>query len=392
MLKAMMNPLLPKRTAMTFVILLGIVSLFADMTYEGARSITGQYLVVLGASGTVVGVVSGLGELIGYGLRLISGYVSDKTGKYWLLTFVGYTINLLAVPLLALAGNWPLAAALIIMERLGKSLRSPAKDAMLSYASKEIGRGWGFGLHEAMDQIGAILGPLFVSCVLYYQGTYQMSFGLLLIPALCALSVLTCARFLYPRPQDLEIEVPGIRHEHFTKKFWLYIVAISCVAAGYVDFPLIAFHFKKAESISDVWIPILFSISMAADGISALVCGRFFDRKGLSVLIFVTGLASLFAPLVFIDGFYFALVGVILWGIGLGAQESIMRAVVANLVLMNKRGTAYGILNVWFGISWFLGSALMGFLYDVSLPSLIIFSLAIQWVSIPIFLAVKNAK
>lgn len=383
---------LSKNTAIKFVILLGIVSLFADMTYEGARSITGQYLAILGASGTIVGLVGGFGELIGYGFRLLSGYVSDRTGKYWLVTFIGYAINLLAVPLLALAGNWPLAASLMILERFGKAIRNPSRDAMLSYATKETGRGWGFGLHEAMDQMGAIIGPLIVSWVLYYQGSYQMSFGILLIPAICALSVLACARMLYPRPQDLEVENSNLKSEGFTKRYWLYIAALCCVAAGYVDFPLIAFHFKKASVMSDAWMPIIFSISMGAAGVAALIFGRLYDTKGFSVLIFATVLASFFAPLVFMDDFYFVLIGMILWGIGLGTQESIMRAVVANLVQMNKRGTAYGILNIWFGVFWFLGSALMGFLYDVSLISLIIFSLGIQLAAIPILFAVKNAK
>ena len=188
-----MRSQITKKSAIKFVILLGIVSLFADMTYEGARSISGQYLAVLGASGTIVGIVAGFGEFIGYSFRLVSGYISDKTGKYWLMTFIGYTVNLLAVPLLALADNWPLAAAFMILERLGKAIRNPAKDAMLSYATQKIGRGWGFGLHEAMDQIGAIIGPLIVSAVLYHNGSYQMSFGMLLIPALCALSVLTAS-------------------------------------------------------------------------------------------------------------------------------------------------------------------------------------------------------
>lgn len=379
-----------KRSAIKFVILIGIVSLFADMTYEGARSISGQYLATLGASAFVVGIVAGLGELIGYGFRLVSGYISDKSGKYWLVTFIGYILNLLAVPLLALAGNWPLAASLMILERLGKAIRNPSRDAMLSYATKETGRGWGFGLHEAMDQVGAFIGPLIVSCILYYQGTYQMSFGVLLIPALCALSVLLCARMLYPCPQNLEIENPSLSTEGFSKKYWLYIAALCCVAAGYVDFSLIAFHFKKASVMSDAWMPIIFSVAMGAAGIAALVFGRLYDTKGLSVLIFATALASLFAPLVFIDNFYFVLIGMILWGIGLGAQESIMGAVVANLVQMNKRGTAYGILNIWFGVSWFLGSALMGFLYEISLLSLIIFSLGMQLAAIPILFAVKN--
>lgn len=362
------------------------------MTYEGARSITGQYLAVLGASGTVVGLVAGLGELIGYGFRLVSGYVSDKTGKYWLIAFIGYFLNLIAVPLLALAGNWPLAASLIILERLGKAIRTPSRDAMLSYATKETGRGWGFGLHEALDQIGAIAGPLIVSAVLYYQGTYQTSFALLLIPALCALSVLAVARYLYPRPQDLEVESQSVKVEGFSRRYWLYIGAVSCVAAGYVDFSLIAYHFEKMSVIPNVWIPVFFSVAMAADGLAALIFGRLYDAKGISILISITAVASFFAPLVFVDNFYFALFGMILWGVGLGSQESIMRAFVANLVPKDKRGTAYGTLNIWFGIAWFLGSALMGFLYDVSIPSLVVFSMGIQLASIPILMVVKNFK
>lgn len=379
-----------KNLAIKFVILLGIVSLFADITYEGARSISGQYLAILGASGAVVGIVAGFGELLGYGFRFVSGYVSDRSGQYWLITFAGYAISLFAVPLLALAGNWPLAASLMIVERLGKAIRSPSRDAMLSYATKETGRGWGFGVHEAMDQIGAIIGPLIVSCILYYQGSYQMSFGILLIPAICALSVLACARMLYPRPQDLEVKNPHLEMKGFSKQYWLYIAAVCCVAAGYVDFSLIAFHFKKTLVLPDVWIPIMFSIAMGIDGIAALIFGRMFDTKGFSVLIFATAIASLFAPLVFLDGFYSPLIGMVLWGIGLGSQESMMRAVVANLVQLDNRGTAYGTLNLCFGICWFLGSALMGFLYDVSLLSLIVFSLGIQLAAIPILFAVKK--
>lgn len=387
-----MKPSLSKNTAIKFVILLGIVSLFADMTYEGARSITGQYLAILGASGTIVGFVAGFGELIGYGFRLISGYVSDKTGKYWLITFIGYALNLIAVPLLALAGSWPLAASLMILERLGKAIRNPSRDAMLSYATKETGRGWGFGLHEALDQIGAIIGPLIVSTVLYYHGSYQTSFAVLLIPAICALSVLGVARLLYPRPQDLEVENQSIKLEGFSKKYWLYIAAVSCVAAGYADFSLIAYHFEKMSVISNVWIPVFFSIAMAADGLAALIFGKLYDIKGISILIIVTAISSCFAPLVFVNSFYFALLGMILWGIGLGSQESIMRAVIPNLVRMDKRGTAYGTLNIWFGIFWFLGSALMGFLYDVSIASLIIFSMGIQLTAIPILIAVNKEK
>ena len=187
--------------ALRFILLLGAVSLFADMTYEGARSITGPYLAMLGASATAVGFVAGFGELIGYAVRLASGYLSDRTGQYWAVTIFGYCVNLLAVPLLALAGSWEAAGVLIVLERMGRAIRTPARDAMLSHAAGHTGLGWGFGLHEALDQTGAVLGPLALGAVMYLGGGYRTAFAVLLIPALLALSVLAAARILYPRPR-----------------------------------------------------------------------------------------------------------------------------------------------------------------------------------------------
>jgi MFS family permease len=380
-----------KRSALRFVILLGVVSLFADMTYEGARSITGPFLAVLGASATVVGIVSGFGELIGYGLRLVSGYISDRTGKYWTITLLGYAVNMLAVPLLALAGRWEIAAFLMIAERLGKAIRTPARDAMLSHATKEIGRGWGFGLHEAMDQIGAVLGPLIVASVLYFRkGDYKTGFGILFIPALLALTVLLAARLLYPRPRDLEAVSVKLEGKGFPRAFWLYLVAVALVAAGYADFPLIAYHFKKVSVASDNWIPIFYAVAMGVDALAALFFGRLFDRIGISILIVVSLLSSLFAPLVFLGGFDLALLGMALWGVGMGAQESIMRAAVAEMVPADKRGTAYGTFNLGYGVFWFLGSALMGVLYDTSISSLILFSVVMQLASVPLLILTKK--
>ena len=379
-----------KAAALKFVILLGVVSLFADMTYEGARSITGPYLALLGASGTIVGIVAGFGELIGYALRLVSGYISDRTGKYWTVTLFGYFVNLLAVPLLALAGRWEIAALLMIAERMGKAIRNPARDAMLSHATQSIGRGWGFGLHEAMDQIGAILGPLIVAGVLYFNGGYRISFAILLIPALLALAVLLAARALYPRPRDLEVASVELKTRGFSRIFWLYLAAVSLIAAGYVDFPLISYHFQKLSVVSKVWIPVFYAVAMGVDALSALFFGRLFDRIGLSILIVVSLLSSLFAPLVFLGGFNLALAGMALWGVGMGAQESIMRAAIAEMVPMNKRSTAYGIFNAGFGLFWFLGSALMGILYDISVPSLIVFSVVMQLASIPFFISIRK--
>jgi len=379
-----------KRTALKFVVLLGVVSLFADMTYEGARSVTGPYLAILGASGTVVGIVAGFGELIGYGLRLVSGYISDRTGRYWTITLLGYGINLLAVPLLALAGWWEIAALLIIAERMGKAIRTPARDAMLSHATVKMGRGWGFGLHEALDQIGAMLGPLIVAGVLYIKGDYRLGFGILLVPALLALSVLVVARLLYPRPRAFEVGSAKLESKVFPKVFWIYLAAVALIAMGYVDFPLIAYHFKRVSIVSDDWIPIFYAIAMGVDALAALLFGRLFDRIGISILIVAALISSIFAPLVFFGGFYFALLGMVLWGVGMGAQESVMRAAIAGMVSMDRRGSAYGIFNTGYGIFWFLGSALMGILYDSSIHTLVVFSIISQLASIPLFLLVRK--
>ena len=377
-------------TALKFVVLLGVVSLFADMTYEAARSITGPYLALLGASGTIVGIVAGFGELIGFALRLLSGYLADKTGQYWGLTIVGYGINMVAVPLLALAGHWELAAFFIIAERMGKAIRTPARDAMLSHATAEMGRGWGFGLHEALDQVGAMLGPLIVAAVLYFNGSYQTGFAILAIPAVLTLSVLIAARILYPTPRDLETGVARFESEGFPRVFWLYVAAAACVAAGYADFPLIAFHFGKTSAVPEVWIPVFYAIAMGVDALAALIFGRLFDRVGISILIVAVLLSSLSAPLVFQGGFYAALAGMILWGIGMGAQESVMRAGVAEMVSPNKRGSAYGVFSMQFGVYWFLGSTAMGLLYDVSIPMLVAFSVVTQVLAVPLFFMARK--
>lgn len=380
-----------KKTALKFVILLGIVSLFADMTYEGARSINGPYLAMLGANAAVVGFVAGFGEFVGYALRFVSGYLADRTGKYWTITIVGYACNVLAVPLLALAGHWWIAAGLMIIERIGKAIRVPSRDAMLSHAGQKMGMGWVFGLHEALDQIGGMLGPLIVAVALYFRDGYQYSFAILLIPALLTLAVLLFARQTYPHPETLEVEHDNLETKGMHSSFWIYLVGASLVAAGYADFPLIAYHFQKTAVLSPIWIPVSYSIAMGVNILTAPLLGHFYDRKGFSILILVTIFSCFFAPMVFFGDFTFVLMGVILWSIGMGAHESLMRAIVANMVLKNKRGSAYGIFNMGFGIFWFLGSFLMGVLYDISIPILVVFSIVIQLLAVPVlWIAMKK--
>src|SRR5262245_27436775 len=381
---------LTRGAAMTFVILLGLVSLFADVTYEGARSITGPYLAVLGASATVVGVVAGFGELIGYVLRLVAGYLSDRTGRYWTFTLIGYVVNLLAVPFLALAGRWELAAALIVAERFGKAIRTPARDAMLSHATTEIGRGWGFGLHEAMDQIGALLGPLIVAAVLFRHQGYASAFGVLLIPALLALGVLVGAKLLYPDPRAFEIGTPPMQTQGFPRVFWVYLVAIGLIAAGYADFPLIAYHLQKTSLASEGWIPLFYAVAMGVDAVAALICGRLFDRLGFTVLGGVALVSALFAPLVFLGHFHVAMLGMVCGVLGWARKSRSCGLPSPGWCL--RRGTAYGVFNSGYGLLWFAGSALMGVLYDVSLPTLIAFSMGAQLLAVPVLFRVGRQR
>ena len=378
--------------AMKFIILMGVVSLFADMTYEGSRSITGPYLAILGASAVTVGFVAGFGELAGYVIRFFSGRLTDRTRSYWTITLTGYLINLIAVPLLALAGSWEVAAALIIIERVGKGIRVPSRDVMLSHACSQVGQGWGFGLHEALDQIGAILGPLIVAIILFSHGSYQMGFTFLLLPALLAISVLMISRFLYPHPQDLEVIMQPLDTKGFRRVYWLYIIATALIAAGFADFALIAYHFQKTALVSPGLIPIFYAVAMGVDGIAALIFGRLFDKLGLSIMIIVALLSSLFAPLVFLGGIYLAFMGMIIWGISMGAQESIMRSSIAVMSTVKRRGSAYGIFNTIFGVSWFAGSFLMGILYGFSIMDLVVFSVLIQLISIPIFVVILRYR
>lgn len=379
-----------KNNALKFIILLGLVSLLADMTYEGARSITGPYLGLLGASAATVGFVAGFGELVGYALRFVSGYLADRTRRYWFLTIIGYAVNLLAVPLLALAGNWPMAAILIIAERMGKALRTPPRDVMLSHATSQIGRGWGFGLHEAMDQIGAIIGPLMVAVILYFYGNYQTGFVFLLLPAILALTVLITSRLLYPRPHDLEVNPPKLETKGLRSVYWIYIVAVIFIALGFADFPLIAYHFQKVEIVSPVAIPIFYAVAMGIDALAALIFGHLFDKIGMRALVIAVIFSAFFAPMVFWGGFSMALLGMALWGVGMGAQESIMRAAVAGMSSVEMRGSAYGVFSTIYGFSWFVGSFAMGIIYDFSISLMVIFSFLAQIIAVVPLLLIRN--
>lgn len=380
--------------AMTFIILLGIASLFSDMTHEGAASIRGAYLAILGASAGTIGFISGLGELVGYSLRLWVGKLTDRTRKYWTFTIVGYVIDVFSVPLLALVGEhgWMAACALLVLERTGKAIKKPAKNTILSFAASQGGVGKGFALQEALDQIGAFLGPVLLYLIMLFKSeaevyrTYARCFAVLAVPAFVTLLVLLYARKKFPNPERFESETGSAGAFKSSSAFWIYLAAIGFFAFGFIDFSLITMHALKTAILSPQALPLLYAGAMLVDAVAALWFGWLFDRHGFRVLMVSTVLAAGFVPCVFgFRSLSLTWAGSILWGIGMGAQESILKAAVAGMVPKASRASGYGIFECAFGVCWFLGSWLTGVLYDISLPLMIGVSMAAQLMAVPLF-------
>lgn len=377
-----------RRVALRFILMIGALSFFADSTYEGSRSILGPYLGSLGATATAIGIITGLGELSGYGLRLVSGRWADATGKFWPIMILGYLVQMASVPALALTHSWLSAAVLIILERTGKATRNPPRDVMLSHAGKQVGGyGWAFGLHEALDQFGALVGPLLVAAVLAHRTDYRRAFAVLLIPAVINIALVLLARSIYPRPQDLEPPPPPSVHgKGLPSLYWVYLAGAALVAAGFADYPLIAYHWSRNAVVPGDWVAIFYSVAMAVSGTGSLVFGRLFDRFGFNVLIVLTIIAAAFAPLVFLGDFPVALIGAAVWGLGIGVHESIIPAAVSPMVRPERRASAFGLFTAGYGLFWFAGSAAIGALYDRSLWGTISFCTVTQLAAVPLFL------
>lgn len=395
-----------KKTAFRLILLFGLVSLFGDIVYEGARSVNGPYLKTLGANAVIVGMVAGIAEFLGYAIRLASGYFSDKTKAYWLFTFLGYGM-LVSVPLLSLVGIWQVAVVFIIMERLGKALRSPAKDTILSQATKQVGTGFGFAIAEVLDQIGAISGPLIFTVLFMLLGKgdrairdYQQGYSLLWIPLILVMLCIFLAWRRVPNPQTLENSViKGREAEKLSKTFWIYTAFTFVTTIGFANFALIGYHFKAKHVLTDAQIPLFYALAMGVDALAALAIGKAYDifktrhnneKAGLTTLIAIP-VFSLFIPVfVFSTKFSLCLAGAILWGIVMGAHETIMKSAIADLTPLKKRGTGYGIFNTAYGLAIFIGSALVGLLYEHSILAVIIISVAIEIAAIPVFFVLRK--
>ena len=399
--------------AMLFILLFGIVSLFSDMTHEGASSIRGAYLALIGASAGTIGFISGLGELIGYSMRLLFGKITDKTKHYWPMTLIGYILDVLAVPALALVGEhgWVAACALLVVQRMGKAIKKPAKDTIMSFAASQEGAGKSFGIQEVLDQIGAFLGPVLLYVVMLFKtdGTtfevHSTCFAILAIPGIITLILLFITKAKFPNPEHFEPEPKKAAPFKMTKEFIFYIAGISLFAFGFIDYSIIIMHVSKtytaiagdlAETgslVTEGTIPLLYAGAMLVDAAAALIFGLMYDKKGVRVLIIASIISAPFAVFVFgSNSVPLLLIGIALWGVGMGAQESILKAAVTSMVPKTSRATGYGIFEFAFGVFWFLGSWLLGVLYDVNITAMIAVSVTAQLAAIPLYIASAKKK
>ena len=377
-----------RSAAFRFIVCLGFVSLFADMTYEGARSVIGPLLKDLGATATQVGIIAGLGEMLAASLRYFSGKLADKTKAYWTITSFGYFLNLVVVPGLAFVGSWQAAALLIIAERTGKSLRGPARDVLLSEATGVVGHGRGFGIHAAMDQTGAVLGPLLVAGSVARSHQFGPAFLWLALPAAGAFVSLLFARAVSPYKGAPAKAAP--KEQHLPSVFWVYVGAAGLLALGFVDFPLLAYHFQKTSFSTPEVIPLLYAGAMGVTGLTALIFGRLFDRFGIQVIVVGIVISVLALPFGFLGGTVGGYISCACWATGLGAQDATLRSGIAQVVSMNKRGSAFGAFNGVYGVLWFFGSVAMGVLYDHSLMGLVVFGMLMQLLAAVVFVWLRH--
>ena len=377
--------------AFSFVLIMGLVNLFGDVAYEGGASINGPFMASLGAGAAIISITAGAGEFLGYALRLPAGYIADKTGRYWTITFIGYVINLFAVPAMALAGNWQVAALLVLAERAGRALRKPTVEAMLSYTTNELGRGWVYAVNTALDEIGATIGPLIIALVLLLHGNYRTGYALLAISALLALASLIAARVTFPLPARLE-QGHSATARGFQRAYWMAMLAGAFFAAGLMSFELISYHLAANKIIEGPWIPVLLALATAFGVIASLVLGKLYDGYGMPVLLAAVLLSAMFSPLVFFGGPAAVVAGMLLWGIGYATQDTLLKAVIAGLLPEGKRNTAFGLFYAGYGGGWLVGSIVTGLLYDQSRLGLVVFAAAAQLASLPLFLLAERRR
>ena len=384
----------PPLTAMRFVVGFGVVSALADIVYEGARSVYGPFLASLGATALVVSVITGGGEAVALVARLLFGRLADARSRRWALAITGYALTVIAVPLLGLTTALWMACGLILLERLGKAVRSPSKDAMLAQAGTVTGRGWAFAIHEAMDQAGAFAGPLLIAASLALTAAYGPGFLLLAIPGIAALVVLLYLRRRVPDPatyEPIDEEQPAteLSRTPLPRAFWIYAAFTALTMAGFATFGLISFHLVEMGTVSVAVIPVVYAVAMGVDALAALVSGRWYDRIGIRGLVVLPILAAVIPWLGFSSSTAVVIAGMLIWGVVMGIQESTMRAAVADLVPDARRGSAYGIFTAVYGLAWLAGSVVIGLTYERSVILSAVVVTVVQGAALVVFLVAR---
>jgi len=391
-------PCAPNRiTPMRFVLGFGLVSGLGDFVYEGARSIIGPYLATFGASAALVGVITGVGEAVALVFRLFTGRLSDRTGRHWAISITGYAVTMISVPLLAVAGPLWLVCTLIVGERFGKAVRTPARDTMLAAASADLGRGRAFAVHEALDQAGALVGPLVVAAILAAHHSYPAGFAVLAIPGLLAMLTLFYLRVQVPRPSAYDPTVDArqakpVALRGFSRTYWQYAAFTALTLGGFATFAILGYHLQHRHVVSAATIPVMYAVAMGLAGLGALASGGVYDRIGLRGLFVLPLLAAVIPFWSFSTSVPLVWLGTALWGVVMGVHESTMRAAVADLVPPERRGAGYGTFTAVYGLAWLAGAALIGVLYDVSVDAAITFTVAVQGLALLAFIPLLRSS
>ncbi|MGB9278554.1 MAG: MFS transporter [Pseudonocardiaceae bacterium] len=390
-----MQPATNRLSPLRFVLAFGLVSCLADFVYEGARAIVGPFLATMGASALVVGFVTGFGEAVALVLRLGTGRLSDRTGRHWALSIIGYVVTVVAVPLLALAQTLWQAALLVVAERFGKAVRTPARDTMLAQASSKTGRGRAFALHEALDQSGAVLGPLVVAAMVALSGM-RLGFGVLVVPGVAAVALLVWLRRAVPNPGAYEDSPPDAvaapTDQRFSRRFWIYTAFTAMTMLGYATWGVLSYHLQVRQIVPTPLIPVLYAVAMGVDALTALAFGTIYDRIGLRGLVVLPVLAAAVVFLSFSPSAVLVWVGAIVWGAAMGVHESTMRAAVADMVPAARRGVGYGTFTATYGVAWLAGGTILGALYDHSIHALIIFAVITQALALLLFVPLLRRR
>jgi MFS family permease len=364
-----------RKNAYFGILLLGIVSLMGDVVYEGSRGIVPSYLEFLGATALIVGLVGGLGDFLGYAMRLVSGFLADTTRAYWLFIFLGYGL-IISIPLLGLPLGLEIAVILVLLERFGKAFRSPSRDTVLSIISKDVGAGKAFGIHELLDQIGAIGGPLLVAVLMFYtNNNYQYTFSFLFLPFLVLLVVLAYTyKKISFKTIVFETRKTEGKKEKLAKPFYTYTFAVLLNSAGLITYTLILYKASTILQPTQQWIvPLIYLLIQGVDAPMALIAGYAYDKFGIGVLV-MPFLLSLFPPLLTMVGAELStlIAAAIVFGLVLGTQESIYRAAVSELTPISSRGTAYGMFNTAYGVGFLISGAVYGLLMELKPPFILV--------------------